>query len=50
MNQAMLEVEEKERKRDRTDKGLEPDGSKGSSKKQKHIGLLKTTPTFLGTR
>ena len=34
MNQAKLEEEEKERKRDRKDRGQEADGKKGSPTKQ----------------
>ena len=37
MNQARLEEEEKERKRDRKDRGQEADGKKGSPTKQNHI-------------
>ena len=46
MNQARLEEEEKERKRDRKDGGQEADGNKGSP--TKHIGGTKTRPTYLG--
>ena len=45
MNQARSEGEEKERKRDRKDRGQEADGKKGSPTKQKHIGGTKTWPT-----
>ena len=48
MNQAWSEEEEKERKRDRKDRGQEADGKKGSPTKQKHIGT-KTRPTYLST-
>ena len=44
MNQERLEEEEKERKRDRKDRGQEADGKKGSPTKQKHIGGTKTRP------
>ena len=47
MNQARSEEEEKERKRDRKDRGQEANGKKGSPTKQKHIGGTKTRPTYL---
>ena len=37
---------EKERKRDRKDRGQEADGKKGRKTKQKHIGGTKTRPTY----
>ena len=37
MNQARLEGEEKERKRDKKDRGQEADGKKGRPTKQKPI-------------
>ena len=49
MNQARLEEEEKEMKRDRKDRGQEADGKKGSPTKQKHIWGTKTRPSYLGT-
>ena len=41
--------EEKERKRDRKDRGQEADGKKGSPTKQKHIWETKTRPTYIDT-
>ena len=49
MNQARAEEEEKERKRDKKERGQEADGKKGSPTKQKHIGGTKTRHTYLGT-
>ena len=47
MNQARSEEDEKERKRDRKDRGQEADGKKGNPTKQKHIRGNKTRPTYL---